>query len=56
VDDLTIQRILRHGDVSITQGCYTKTLLEQSVAAMKCCKRQCALIVHRLGRHWRRGW
>jgi integrase len=35
VDDLTIQRILRHGDVSTTIRCYIKTLPEQSVAAMR---------------------
>jgi integrase len=35
VDDLTIQRILRHSDVSVTQRCYIKTLPEQSVAAMQ---------------------
>lgn len=35
VDDLTIQRILRHSDVSVTQRCYIETLPEQSVAAMK---------------------
>jgi integrase len=35
VDDLTIQRILRHGDVSVTQRCYIKTLPKQTVNAMK---------------------
>jgi integrase len=35
VDDLTIQRILRHSDVSVTQRYYIKTLPEQSIAAMK---------------------
>jgi integrase len=35
VDDLTIQKILRHSDVSVTQRFYIKTLSEQSVAAMK---------------------
>jgi integrase len=35
VDDLTIQKILRHSDVSVTQRCYIKTLPEQSIAAMK---------------------
>jgi integrase len=35
VDDLTIQRILRHSDVSVTQRCYVKTLPQQSVSAMK---------------------
>jgi integrase len=35
VDDLTIQRILRHSDVSVTQRCYIKTLPKQSIAAMK---------------------
>lgn len=34
VDDLTIQRILRHSDVSVTQRCYIKTLPAQSIAAM----------------------
>jgi integrase len=35
VDDLTIQRILRHSDVSVTQRCYIKTLPKQSLAAME---------------------
>jgi integrase len=35
VDDLTIQRILRHSNVAVTQQCYIKTLPEQSIAAMK---------------------
>lgn len=35
VDDMTIQRILRHSDVSVTQRCYIKTLPEQTVNAMK---------------------
>jgi integrase len=35
VDDLTIQRILRHSNVSVTQRCYIKTLPEQSITAMK---------------------
>jgi integrase len=35
VDDMTIQRILRHSNVSVTQQCYIKTLPEQSVAAMQ---------------------
>lgn len=35
VDDLTIQRILRHADVAVTQGCYIKTLPQQSVDAMR---------------------
>jgi integrase len=34
VDDLTIQRILRHSNVATTQKCYIKTLPEQSVAGM----------------------
>jgi integrase len=34
VDDLTIQRILRHSNISVTQRCYIKTLPEQSVSAM----------------------
>lgn len=34
VDDKTIQAILRHSDVSVTQRCYIKTLPAQSVAAM----------------------
>ena len=33
--DLTIQRILRHSDVSVTQRCYVKMLPEQSAAAIK---------------------
>jgi integrase len=35
VDDLTIQCILRHSDVSVTQRCYIKVLPQQGVAAMK---------------------
>ena len=34
IDDLTIQRILRHSNVSVTQKCYIKTLPEQVVEAM----------------------
>jgi integrase len=34
VDDLTIQRILRHSDVSVTQRCYIKTLPQQAIDAM----------------------
>ena len=34
VDDKTIQAILRHSDVSVTQRCYIKTLPPQTVAAM----------------------
>jgi len=35
VDDLTIQKILRHSDVSVTQRYYIKTLPEQNRAAMQ---------------------
>ena len=35
VDDLVIQRVLRHSDVSTTQRCYIKVRSEQGVAAMK---------------------
>ena len=34
VDDKTIQSILRHSNVSVTQKCYIKSLPKQSVAAM----------------------
>jgi hypothetical protein len=34
VDDLTIQRILRHSNVAVTQACYIKSLPAESVAAM----------------------
>ena len=34
VDDLTIQRILRHSNVAVTQQCYIKTWDAQSIAAM----------------------
>ncbi len=34
VDDLTIQRILGHSNVSVTQQCYVKTRDAQSIAAM----------------------
>jgi len=35
VDDLTIQAILRHSNVSVTQACYIKTVPEKSIAAME---------------------
>jgi integrase len=35
VDDKTIQAILRHANVAVTQGCYIKTLDSQSIAAMR---------------------
>ena len=35
VDDKTIQAILRHANVAVTQGCYIKTLDSQSIAAMQ---------------------
>jgi integrase len=35
IDDLTIQAILRHSDVKVTQQSYIKTLPKQSIAAMK---------------------
>jgi integrase len=34
VNDKTVQAILRHSNVSITQQCYIKAMPEQSVAAM----------------------
>jgi integrase len=34
VDDHTIQRILRHSSVQVTQRCYIRTLPEQSISAM----------------------
>jgi integrase len=34
VDDVMIQQILRHQDVSVTQKHYIKTVPEQSVSAM----------------------
>jgi integrase len=34
VDDLMIQRVLRHEDVSVTRERYIKTQLEQSASAM----------------------
>ena len=34
VDDLTMQRILRRSDVSVTQRCYIKTLPQHTVEAM----------------------
>ena len=34
VDDLTIQRILRHSSVEVTRRAYIRTLPEQSVEAM----------------------
>jgi integrase len=35
VDDKTIQAILRHANVAVTQKCYIKTLPKQSIAAME---------------------
>ncbi|MGB7133292.1 MAG: tyrosine-type recombinase/integrase, partial [Candidatus Sulfotelmatobacter sp.] len=35
VDDLTIQRILRHSNVAVTQQCYIKTQDAQKIAAMQ---------------------
>jgi integrase len=34
VDDLTVQKIMRHSSLTVTQRCYIKTLPEQSVSAM----------------------
>src|ERR1700691_5148843 len=35
VDDLVIQRILRHSNVAVTQACYIKTVSEDAKAAMQ---------------------
>jgi hypothetical protein len=35
VDDLTIQKILRHANVSVTRSCYIKTLSTQTIEAMQ---------------------
>lgn len=35
VDDKTIQAILRHSNVAVTQACYIKTVSEQSANAMR---------------------
>jgi len=35
VDDLTIMKILRHSDVSVTRGSYIKRVNEKSVEAMR---------------------
>ncbi|MCU1299107.1 MAG: phage integrase, partial [Acidobacteriaceae bacterium] len=35
VDDKTIQAILRHSNVAVTQACYIKSVPEQSIAAMQ---------------------
>jgi integrase len=35
VDDLTIQRILRHSNVAVTQKCCINTLPKQSIAGMR---------------------
>lgn len=35
IDDLTIQRIMRHSSVSVTQRCYIKTLPKQVTDAMR---------------------
>jgi len=34
IDDKTIQAVLRHANVSMTQRCYIKTLPKQTVEAM----------------------
>ena len=34
VNDLTIQRVLRHSDVNVTRNCYVKRLPVQAVDAM----------------------
>ena len=34
VDDVTIQGVLRHSDVSVTRRCYIEALPSQHVAAM----------------------
>lgn len=34
VQDMVIQRILRHSNVSVTQACYTKTANQDSVRAL----------------------
>ncbi len=35
VDDLTIQAILRHSNVAVTQACYIKTASKETQAAMQ---------------------
>jgi hypothetical protein len=35
VPDVTIQRILRHSNVAVTQACYIKTASDESKAAMQ---------------------
>ena len=35
VDDKTIEAILRHSNVAVTQACYIKTLPRQTVRAME---------------------
>jgi integrase len=35
VPDKTIQAILRHSNVAVTQACYIKTVAEDAVAAMR---------------------
>ncbi len=35
VDDLTIQRVMRHSNVAVTQQCYIKTQDAQKIAAMQ---------------------
>lgn len=35
IQDVTIQRILRHSNVAVTQACYIKTASEESKAAMQ---------------------
>jgi integrase len=42
VDDMTIQRILRHSNVAVTQACYIKTLPESVTTAMDQFGRLCS--------------
>ena len=42
VDDLTIQRLLRHSDVSVTRRCYIKRLPKQAYDAMETFQQQVA--------------
>jgi integrase len=44
VDDMTIQRILRHSNVAVTQACYIKTLPETVGAAMEKFNRAVSLL------------
>ena len=46
VDDITIQRILRHSSVEVTRRAYIRTLPEQSVSAMARLENKLSTTIH----------